>query len=147
MKRIIFYSITLCTLLYSDNTEKDVFIEKYINKEDYKANQLQAEEYRKNISKDVNIKEISKKEHKEIDTTLEINKNNAEANKIAENINSDIKSIEFQKKVEANKELGIKYKDTILSQGGSYNMDKLFFNFAQREPSVDSLLKIDGIIS
>lgn len=46
-----------------------------------------------------------------------------------------------------NKELGIKYKETILSQGGSYDMDKLFFNFAQREPSVDSLLKIDGIIS
>jgi oligopeptidase A len=46
-----------------------------------------------------------------------------------------------------NKELGIKYRDTILSQGGSYDMDKLFFNFAQREPSVDSLLKIDGIIS
>ncbi|CAM3474111.1 M3 family metallopeptidase [Arcobacter aquimarinus] len=46
-----------------------------------------------------------------------------------------------------NKELGIKYKNTILSQGGSYDMDKLFFNFAQREPSVDSLLKIDGIIS
>ncbi len=46
-----------------------------------------------------------------------------------------------------NKELGIKYRDSILSQGGSYDMDKLFFNFAQREPSVDSLLKIDGIIS
>lgn len=46
-----------------------------------------------------------------------------------------------------NKELGIKYRDTILSQGGSYDMDKLFFNFTQREPSVDSLLKIDGIIS
>ena len=46
-----------------------------------------------------------------------------------------------------NKELGIKYRDTILSQGGSSDMDKLFFNFAQREPSVDSLLKIDGIIS
>ena len=46
-----------------------------------------------------------------------------------------------------NKELGIKYRDTILRQGGSYDMDKLFFNFAQREPSVDSLLKIDGIIS
>jgi oligopeptidase A len=46
-----------------------------------------------------------------------------------------------------NKELGIKYRDTILSQGGSYDMDKLFFNFAQREPSIDSLLKIDGIIS
>ena len=45
-----------------------------------------------------------------------------------------------------NKELGIKYRDTILSQGGSYDMDKLFFNFAQREPSIDSLLKIDGII-
>lgn len=46
-----------------------------------------------------------------------------------------------------NKELGIKYKETILSKGGSYDMDKLFFDFAQREPSVDSLLKIDGIIS
>ena len=46
-----------------------------------------------------------------------------------------------------NKELGIKYKNTILSQGGSQDMDKLFYNFAQREPSVDSLLKIDGIIS
>ena len=62
MKKIIFYSIALCTLLYSDNTDKEVFIEKYINKDDYKTNQLQAEEYRKNISKDVNIKEISKKE-------------------------------------------------------------------------------------
>lgn len=46
-----------------------------------------------------------------------------------------------------NKELGIKYRNTILSQGGSYDMDKLFFNFAQREPNIDSLLKIDGIIS
>ena len=46
-----------------------------------------------------------------------------------------------------NKELGLKYRDTILSKGGSYDMDKLFFDFAQREPSVDSLLKIDGIIS
>lgn len=46
-----------------------------------------------------------------------------------------------------NKELGIKYRDTILSQGGSYDMDKLFFNFAKREPSIDSLLKIEGIIS
>ncbi|MFY9082699.1 M3 family metallopeptidase, partial [Aliarcobacter butzleri] len=40
-----------------------------------------------------------------------------------------------------NKELGIKYRDTILSQGGSYDMDKLFFDFAKREPSIDSLLK------
>ncbi|MCG3670247.1 M3 family metallopeptidase [Aliarcobacter butzleri] len=46
-----------------------------------------------------------------------------------------------------NKELGIKYRDTILSQGGSYDMDKLFFDFGKREPSIDSLLKIEGIIS
>lgn len=46
-----------------------------------------------------------------------------------------------------NKELGIKYRDIILSQGGSYDMDKLFFDFAKREPSIDSLLKIEGIIS
>ena len=46
-----------------------------------------------------------------------------------------------------NKELALKYKETILSKGGSKNMSELFFDFAQREPSVDSLLKIDGIIS
>ncbi|MFK2821718.1 M3 family metallopeptidase [Arcobacter sp. YIC-80] len=46
-----------------------------------------------------------------------------------------------------NKDLAIKYKDTILSKGGSKNMDELFFDFAQRQASVDSLLKIDGIIS
>ncbi|AXX92426.1 peptidase M3 [Malaciobacter molluscorum LMG 25693] len=46
-----------------------------------------------------------------------------------------------------NKTLALKYKESILQKGGSSNMDKLFFNFAQREPSVDSLLKIDGIIS
>ncbi|AXX87123.1 zinc-dependent peptidase, M3 family [Malaciobacter marinus] len=46
-----------------------------------------------------------------------------------------------------NKELAMKYKEHILQKGGSENMDKLFYKFAQREPSVDSLLKIDGIIS
>jgi oligopeptidase A len=46
-----------------------------------------------------------------------------------------------------NKELALKYKDTILANGGSKNMDELFYDFASREPSVDSLLKIDGIIS
>ncbi len=46
-----------------------------------------------------------------------------------------------------NKELAVKYKNTILKNGGSKNMDELFFEFANREPSVDSLLRIDGIIS
>ncbi|MGB6327288.1 MAG: M3 family metallopeptidase [Halarcobacter sp.] len=46
-----------------------------------------------------------------------------------------------------NSELAIKYKDTILKNGGSKDMDKLFFELTSRNPSVDSLLKIDGIIS
>lgn len=46
-----------------------------------------------------------------------------------------------------NKELALKYKAAVLAQGGSKNMDELFYEFASREPSVDSLLKIDGIIS
>lgn len=46
-----------------------------------------------------------------------------------------------------NKELALKYKEKILQKGGSKDMSELFFEFAQREPSVDSLLKIDGIIS
>ncbi len=46
-----------------------------------------------------------------------------------------------------NKELATKYKDIVLKNGGSKDMDQLFFEFASRNPSVDSLLKIDGIIS
>ena len=46
-----------------------------------------------------------------------------------------------------NKELALEYKNNILSKGGSKDMDILFYNFAKRKPSVDSLLKIDGIIS
>jgi len=46
-----------------------------------------------------------------------------------------------------NKELATKYKDIVLKNGGSKDMDQLFYEFASRNPSVDSLLKIDGIIS
>ena len=46
-----------------------------------------------------------------------------------------------------NKELALKYKELILGQGGSIDMDKLFYALANRNPGVDSLLKIDGIIS
>ena len=46
-----------------------------------------------------------------------------------------------------NTELAIKYKETILKNGGSKDMDELFFELTSRNPSVDSLLKIDGIIS
>ncbi len=46
-----------------------------------------------------------------------------------------------------NKKLALQYKKAVLAQGGSKNMDELFYEFASREPSVDSLLKIDGIIS
>ena len=46
-----------------------------------------------------------------------------------------------------NTDLAIKYKDTILKNGGSKDMDELFYELTSRNPSVDSLLKIDGIIS
>lgn len=46
-----------------------------------------------------------------------------------------------------NKELGKKYKDIVLAKGGSEDMNKLYLQFASREPDVKSLLKIDGIIS
>ncbi len=46
-----------------------------------------------------------------------------------------------------NKELAFKYKSIILEKGGSKNMNELYKEFANKEPNVDSLLKIDGIIS
>ncbi|MGB5866606.1 MAG: M3 family metallopeptidase, partial [Arcobacteraceae bacterium] len=46
-----------------------------------------------------------------------------------------------------NKELATRYKDIILGQGGSADMNSLYIKFAGKEPDVKSLLKIDGIIS
>jgi len=46
-----------------------------------------------------------------------------------------------------NKELSNLYKNLILGQGGSVNMDQLFIKLFGEKPQVDSLLKIDGIIS
>jgi len=46
-----------------------------------------------------------------------------------------------------NKQLANGYKNIILGKGGSIDMNKLYFEFAKREPDVKSLLKIDGIIS
>jgi len=45
------------------------------------------------------------------------------------------------------KDLALKYRDIILGKGGSIDMNQLFKDFASRDASVDSLLKIDGIIS
>ncbi len=53
----------------------------------------------------------------------------------------------FKEKGIFNKSLATKYKELILGKGGSEDMNKLYFQFASREPSVESLLKIDNIIS
>lgn len=45
-----------------------------------------------------------------------------------------------------NKRLANSYKKYILGKGGSANMSDLYKKFAKREPKVESLLKIDGII-
>ena len=66
--------------------------------------------------------------------------------KWAEVLSADAFYMFLDSKNVLNKELGLKYKNCVLSCGGSENMDKLFFDFAQREPKIDSLLKIDGII-
>lgn len=44
------------------------------------------------------------------------------------------------------KTLGEKYKNIILANGGAKDMSELYFEFANRNPKVESLLKIDGII-
>ncbi|MCI0500685.1 MAG: M3 family metallopeptidase [Epsilonproteobacteria bacterium] len=46
-----------------------------------------------------------------------------------------------------NIEIGKKFKNIILGKGGSIDMNELFFFFANKKPDVESLLKIDGIIS
>lgn len=53
----------------------------------------------------------------------------------------------FKEKGIFNKELANSYKNIILGLGGSYDMNQLYKKFALREAKVESLLKIDGIIS
>ena len=53
----------------------------------------------------------------------------------------------FKKSNTFNKDLSKKYKENILYKGSSLNMNKLFYDFTSKDPSVDSLLKIDGIIN
>ncbi len=67
--------------------------------------------------------------------------------KWAEVLSADAFYMFIDSKKILNKELAIKYKNIILQNGGSKNMDELFFELSLRNPSVDSLLKIDGIIS
>jgi oligopeptidase A len=45
-----------------------------------------------------------------------------------------------------NQELALKYRDIILARGGSKDMNELYREFANKEPEVESLLKIDGIV-
>ncbi|WP_428022931.1 M3 family metallopeptidase [Arcobacter sp.] len=67
--------------------------------------------------------------------------------KWAEVLSADAYYMFIESENSFNKELALKYKETILEKGGSADMNELFYEFAHREPSVDSLLKIDGIIS
>jgi oligopeptidase A len=53
----------------------------------------------------------------------------------------------FQEHGVVNSQLGRKYRETILSKGGSKNMSELYRDFAGRDPEVESLLRLDGIIS
>ncbi|MBI3873590.1 MAG: M3 family peptidase, partial [Arcobacter sp.] len=53
----------------------------------------------------------------------------------------------FKEKGIFNNEVSEKFKNLILGKGGSIDMNELFFLFANKKPDVDSLLKIDGIIS
>ncbi|MEA2017089.1 MAG: M3 family metallopeptidase [Campylobacterota bacterium] len=46
-----------------------------------------------------------------------------------------------------NKELASRYRNIVLGQGGSVDMNSLYYQFSGRNPDIKSLLKIDGIIS
>jgi oligopeptidase A len=52
----------------------------------------------------------------------------------------------FQEHGLVNSELGRKYRETILSKGGSKDMNVLYRDFAGSDPEVESLLRLDGII-
>ena len=66
--------------------------------------------------------------------------------KWAEVLSADAFYLFIEKGID-NKELATRYKEIILGQGGSLDMNTLYMKFADKEPDIKSLLKIDGIIS
>jgi oligopeptidase A len=64
--------------------------------------------------------------------------------KWAEVMSADL-YVEVTKSGMINRELMSRYFDTILTYGGSRDMNSMFFSILGREPQTDALLKLDGI--
>ena len=109
MKKAILYSLIMCSYLYS-STDKEIFMDKYINEEQFNKTQEESKQYRDRLSSDVNLKDMSKSTMKESDSKLQENSNNEKAFIIANTISDDTKSVDFQNKVTGYKENILKDK-------------------------------------
>ena len=107
MKKSLLCSLILISYMNAD-TDKELFIDKYMKQDKTEQYKRDAESFRKNLSTDVDIKKMSGKDlDTKLDTTIKKNPNVKDATKIAEEINGLIKSSEYKKKV-------TEYKDYIL---------------------------------
>tara|TARA_B100001063_G_scaffold241464_1_gene268384 strand:- start:4163 stop:5005 length:843 start_codon:yes stop_codon:yes gene_type:complete len=101
------------------DTDKELFIDKYMKQDKTEQYKKDAESFRKNLSTDVDIKKMSGKDlDTKLDTTIKKNPNVKDATKIAEEINGLIKSSEYKKKV-------TDYKDYILKDKGLNFQEKM----------------------
>lgn len=107
MKKSLICTLLLISYMNAD-TDKELFIDKYMKKDKTEQYKRDTESFRKNLSADVDIKKMSGKDlDTKLDITIKRNPNITDATKIAEDINGLIKSSEYKKKV-------TEYKDYIL---------------------------------
>ncbi len=117
--KILFMSLICISFLFaqSGNKDKEKFIDKYLKKDEYNQNKKDAEQFRKNISTDVNIDEMSKRDRKDIDTKIEKNKNEKKAKDIAAEIRTQVETKSFKNKVQ-------KFRDYIFKDKNGFNFDE-----------------------
>ena len=111
MKKSLICSLILISYMNAD-TDKELFIDKYMKKDKTEQYKKEAQYFRKNLSTDVDIKKMSGKDlETKLDTTIKENPNVKDATKIAEEINGLIKSSEYKKRVNDYKDYILKDKE------------------------------------
>ena len=111
MKKSLLCSLILISYMNAD-TDKELFIDKYMKKDKTEQYKKEAQDFRKNLSTDVDIKKMSGKDlETKLDTTIKENPNVKDATKIAEEINGLIKSSEYKKRVNDYKDYILKDKE------------------------------------
>lgn len=134
MKRYILYFFVLTGILFAETelkkSDKELFIDKYFEKDSYENYKKESKDYRKNFSKDVDLKDISNK-NKDVEVNLQKNPYENRAKVIAEETRKEVNTKEYKQKIQ-------NYKDYIFNDK-DLNFDEKMGNYKQEIKKKDTV--------